>query len=384
MQAVTPAVATGTDSNFTGTVVSSPDVAVAGGSEIVSWNSGAQGGPFDQNVQFFTANGASSGSPQKVGSGDVLSRGNLAFSPSGYALDVFTTPGPSSTTSLSAASRAPGGSFGALTTLDPNAGGASDTIDDTGDGLAAFVQGTGASSTAQIRGFDVSPPTITKASIPATATAGTPVAFSASTSDFWGPVTISWNFGDGGSATGANPSHTFAAASSPTVTVTATDSVGNTATKSGVVSVAAAPGGVPTKAALSRLGETNSVFAVGGHSTPLTGSTARAHKHGTVFSFLLDQPATVKIPIQTKVRGRRVGRSCRADNRRLRHKPRCATTITIATLTRIARAGLNKVAFSGRIRGKALKPGRYQAAFTAIDSAGASNPKTLSFTVVKG
>ena len=41
------------------------------------------------------------------------------------------------------------------------------------------------------------------------------------------------------------------------------------------------------------------------------------------------------------------------------------------------------VAFTGRICGRALKPGRYQAAFTAIDAAGASAPKTLRFTIVK-
>jgi hypothetical protein len=41
------------------------------------------------------------------------------------------------------------------------------------------------------------------------------------------------------------------------------------------------------------------------------------------------------------------------------------------------------VAFGGRVRGKALGPGRYQATFTAVDSAGASSPKTLSFTIVR-
>jgi hypothetical protein len=78
-----------------------------------------------------------------------------------------------------------------------------------------------------------------------------------------------------------------------------------------------------------------------------------------------------------------VRRSCRAASRRLSNRPRCTRTITIATLTRSAHAGLNKVAFSGRIPGKALKPGRYRAAFTAIDGAGSAPPRSLSFTVVK-
>jgi pimeloyl-ACP methyl ester carboxylesterase len=140
----------------------------------------------------------------------------------------------------------------------------------------------------------------------------------------------------------------------------------------------------PTKATLSSLRETNNVFAVARGSAPLTGRTAaRRAKQGTVFSFRLDQPATVKITIQTNAAGRRVDRKCRPPARRLRHKPRCTRTTTIATLTRTGHTRLNQVAFTGRIRGRALKPGRYQAAFTAIDAAGACTPKTLRFTIVK-
>ncbi len=139
-----------------------------------------------------------------------------------------------------------------------------------------------------------------------------------------------------------------------------------------------------TKATISALGETNSTFTVGAASTPLTGvASARRHKRGTVFSFQLDQVATVKLAIQTKAQGRRVGRSCRPYSRRLRKKPRCTRTVTIATLTRSAHAGLNRVAFSGRVRGRALAPGRYRVTFTAVDSAGVSPPKTLSFTIVR-
>jgi uncharacterized delta-60 repeat protein len=139
-----------------------------------------------------------------------------------------------------------------------------------------------------------------------------------------------------------------------------------------------------TKPTISALSESNSTFRVGSSSTPLTGqASAKRHKQGTTFRFRLDQAATVKIAIQGKARGRRVGHSCRADNRRLRHKPSCSRTIKIATLIRSAHAGLNKVPFSGRIRGKAVTPGRYQATFTAADSAGASASKTLSFTVVR-
>ena len=137
-------------------------------------------------------------------------------------------------------------------------------------------------------------------------------------------------------------------------------------------------------AILSALGETNAVFAVGPASTPLSGQTAaNRHRGGTVFFFRLDRAATVNIAIQSSAPGRRVGRSCRPDGRRLRKRPHCARTLLIGTLARSAHAGLNRVAFSGRIGRKALKPGRYRAVFTATDAAGASLPRTLSFTVVK-
>jgi hypothetical protein len=123
------------------------------------------------------------------------------------------------------------------------------------------------------------------------------------------------------------------------------------------------PPPAPTKATISALGESNSTFTVGPSSTPLTGqASAKRHRRGTVFSFQLDQTATVKIAVQTKASGRRFRGSCRADSRSLHHKPRCTRTITLATLTRAGHAGLNKVAVSGRVRGKALSAGRYQAA----------------------
>jgi hypothetical protein len=135
---------------------------------------------------------------------------------------------------------------------------------------------------------------------------------------------------------------------------------------------------VPT---LSSLSETHATFAVGRASTQLTGTTARRHARGTVFSFKLDQAATVTIAIRASGPGRRSGKRCLAPSRRLRNKPRCTRTVTVATLTRTAHAGVNKVAFSGRLRGKALKPGAYVAVFTPSNTTGASPPGDLGFTI---
>jgi hypothetical protein len=192
-----------------------------------------------------------------------------------------------------------------------------------------------------------------------------------------------WNVNGSDIAGASASSYMASAAGSYACRVTATNQAGSGAQTSAGQVVSATASAVPTKTVIRHLGETNSVFAVARSSTPLSGFTARHEKRGTVFSFLLDQPARVTIAIQSKASGRRVARGCRPDSRRLRKKPRCMRTIAIATLTRTGHAGANRVAFSGRVAGKALKPGRYQAVFIASDQAGASQPETLGFRVVK-
>src|SRR5208337_4418698 len=77
---------------------------------------------------------------------------------------------------------------------------------------------------------------------PTSGTVGTALSFAASASDI-SPAdqaagfTYSWNFGDGSSATGASPSHTFGFAGTYAVTVTATDVHGLSGTASGTISI---------------------------------------------------------------------------------------------------------------------------------------------------
>jgi hypothetical protein len=49
---------------------------------------------------------------------------------------------------------------------------------------------------------------------------------------------------------------------------------------------------------------------------------------------------------------------------------------------RPASGAFNRIAFSGRIRGRALPAGRYRAAFAATNSAGTSALRALSFRIV--
>jgi hypothetical protein len=133
-------------------------------------------------------------------------------------------------------------------------------------------------------------------------------------------------------------------------------------------------GAVSRKPTISQLAETRTVFAVAPASTPLRARTAAAlSKRGTTFLFGLDQPAIVTIVITTSANcGRAAGRTAR----------NLGCLRTVARLTRSAHPGLNKLPFSGRIRGKPLKAGEYRAVFAATNANGSSAPKTLRFRIV--
>jgi hypothetical protein len=130
---------------------------------------------------------------------------------------------------------------------------------------------------------------------------------------------------------------------------------------------------------------THTVFAVGPGPTRRSGvaATAARHKRGTTFKYTLSETASVKIVIGQRLAGRRVGDRCVAPTRKLRQRRRCTRAVVRGTLRRASHQGTNRVAFSGRIGSKALKPGRYHATLTATNAAtGASKPVSLRFAIV--
>src|SRR5206468_2108461 len=95
-----------------------------------------------------------------------------------------------------------------------------------------------------------SPLTVTSTPDPAVVDSGSPVTFTASTTNAAGPTTFAWTFGDGGTGTGATSTHSYTGTGRYNVVVTATDSLGRTATNTveGVVSsvLAATASATPT------------------------------------------------------------------------------------------------------------------------------------------
>jgi hypothetical protein len=201
---------------------------------------------------------------------------------------------------------------------------------------------------------DSAPPSIGALSVPS-GEPGDPLAFAATVADVWSPFTAGWDFGDGSSAPGPAATHAYRAKGTFTAALTATDSEGNTATQSAAALVRRVPPRVLTFRMNHR------VFAVGAKPTALSG--ARRIPRGTTFRLRLSEVATARMKIQRK-RGRRWK--------------------TAGTLRRRAGTRVKRVPFSGRLRRKALRPGRYRAVLVAVDSdKNRSRPRTLGFRVVR-
>ena len=144
---------------------------------------------------------------------------------------------------IQSARRPPGGEFGGVDDLSPDGGNERPRIATDGDGNAVTVfqrSGLG-EGVALLAAYDGGPPQLSSIAAPAAGQTGQALDFSADVFDVWSPVTISWSFGDGGSATGTAVSHTFAAAGAYTVTITAEDSAGNTASATRTVQITAPP-----------------------------------------------------------------------------------------------------------------------------------------------
>lgn len=78
-------------------------------------------------------------------------------------------------------------------------------------------------------------------------------------------------------------------------------------------------------------------------------------------SFRLNRAAKVRLTFHRAKSGRRVGKRCAAPTRKTRGRKRCTRFVRVrGSITRTARAGTTTVRFSGRLRGRTLRPGRYR------------------------
>jgi hypothetical protein len=99
--------------------------------------------------------------------------------------------------------------------------------DNLGNAAAAWEDSTGR---IQVSAFDGGAPSLGLVSVPPSSQRGAAVPMSVSPFDTWSPVSVSWSFGDGQTASGTSVSHAYGAPGIFNVTVTATDAAGNGST----------------------------------------------------------------------------------------------------------------------------------------------------------
>ena len=117
------------------------------------------------------------------------------------------------------------------------------------------------------------PPTADFSFTPADPMAGQAVLFTSSVNDADGDtVTLSWSFGDGSTANGASPSHTYASAGTYSVVLTATDAHDVSTTRTRSVTVKSDPGPTPNFEYAPASPLTDEVVTFKSTSSPSSGS----------------------------------------------------------------------------------------------------------------
>lgn len=130
---------------------------------------------------------------------------------------------------------------------------------------------------------------------------------------------------------------------------------------------------------LSAVTQSHSVWRTGGSLASI--SRKRKVPVGTVFSFSLNEQANVRLTF-TQARGvRRVKGRCFAPKHRNRHAHRRHRTVTIGVVSLTGHAGVDHVAFQGRMSSSVrLHPGSYTVTISAVNSAGQrSSVQRLAF-----
>jgi hypothetical protein len=223
-----------------------------------------------------------------------------------------------------------------------------------------------------------SAPMANAVSIPSAGVVGRPVTFSVSPFDVWSPVSATWNFGDGATATGNIVTHTYSTPGPRQVSVTVANLGLASVTDSGTVSV------VVPSLTMTAVSESNRSWA----RAAKLATVSATHKPpiGTTFRMTLSAAATVKFAFSRAVTGRSVHGHCTRASSANRREHRCTLYRPAGTLTVDGHEGANSVAFYGQLsRTSRLAIGRYKVALTATaTSGGATAPQaTLKFTIVK-
>jgi hypothetical protein len=209
---------------------------------------------------------------------------------------------------------------------------------------------------------------------PAAAIAGSPVSFSGSAPNQAAgvPLTFGWAFSDGATASGATVSHAFAATgpAGATLTVTAPGGCVGTAATTLAISVV-----VDTITGLK--------IAPATFAAARSGPSVRAAAAGAVVTYSGNQAATTAFTVQHVRKGRKRAGKCGKPTRRNRHGKRCSYYTGAGSFKHVDAAGAIRFRFTGRVKGRALRPGAYRLKAVPHNAAGAGRAAYAKFRVKK-
>ena len=272
------------------------------------------------------------------------------------------------------------------------------------------------------RVFDPVAPELHNLTVPSTGMAGQPLAMSVDPFDIWPPVATSWDFGDGGSDSGAAVSHCYSTPGERTVAVTGTDGAANETSESRTISIepdpSLDPGSDPcapeepdpeeeptppkepvTPNQPGSPGQTDPSGSGAGSAPapPVLSGLRQSHLRwrargsrrrsrlpvGTTFRFRLDRRARVLFAFSRIMPGRRSGARCVRVTRVNRKRHRCPRYRFRGALRTTGRTGLNAYRFRGKFHGSTLAPGRYRLLVTALAGGENSGPASIRFTIAR-
>lgn len=294
-----------------------------------------------------------------------------------------------------AAVRPAGGSFSAAVHLSADQQGYSGPIDSpqvamdaAGNGMAVWAGAEGSARIVQAAGHDGARPQLHGIVVPPTGVVGRPVSFAVSPLDVWSPITTSWAFGDGASTSDTAPTHTYAAPGTYTVGVSATDALANSTSATRAITITPAPASLfpsgvhePRGPVISGLRLRPTAFRAARSGASAKAASART---GTRISYALDTQARVRFTVQRATSGRRVGKRCRKTTRANHARKPCTRFTSVpGSFTRARNAGRDRFTFSGRLGGRALRPGRHRLVVTPIAGTRTGVTKRAPFRILR-
>lgn len=165
---------------------------------------------------------------------------------------------------------------------------------------------------------------------------------------------------------------------SNTASVSTTASDGNAANNSSTAATTVGPA-IPVLSAF-KLQPSSFVAATSGPTVAAAAAT------GAIVSYKLNAPAKTKLTVQLRAPGVKKGKKCVAPpKKKPAKKPKkCTRWLGRGSFTHVDAAGSVRFRFTGRLKSKALKPGRYRLRARATNASGASKTVTKGFKVKKG